>query len=423
MTSSDRRLLETANDEFTRRYPVERPVHHPVQSFIQGAQHFRDETIPSLGRDARAALASHAPDGDTLARAMMFSGRERSFAEDVHRRIAEKLVSNAVEDYRIDFEDGYGTHRDVDEDAEAVRCADAAAEAMRAGVLPSTFGIRVKPLSRDLTARSLQTTDLFVQRFLTTSGGALPPTFVVTLAKVTIVEQVDYFARHLEQLERRHGIAEGALRMEIMVEAPAAVMDRTGRCPLPAYVDAARGRLVAASLGTYDYTAALGITAAHQRQRHPACEHARLVMQVALAGTGVRVSDGSTAILPVGPTDRVHDAWRLHHGDVKHALKMGIYSGWDLHPAQLVSRYAAVYSFFLVGLPQAAQRLATFLETAARGEAPRDIADDIATGQALLAFLLRAVACGAAERKEVARQAGLRPELLDGRSIRDLLSA
>jgi citrate lyase beta subunit len=294
---------------------------------------------------------------------------------------------------------------------------------MRAGTLSPTFGIRVRPLTRQLAARSLQTTDLFVQSVLAGSGGTLPASFIVTLAKVTVTEQVAYFASHLEAMERRLGLDEGSLRMEIMVETPRAVMDWDGRCPLPRYVDAARGRLAAASLGTYDYTAALGITAAQQRQRHPACEHARLVMQLALAGTGVRVSDGSTAVLPVEPIERVHDAWRLHHGDVKHALKLGIYSGWDLHPAQLVSRYAAVYAFYLTGLEAASRRLATFVDSFARGDAPRDIADDVATGQALLNFLLRAIACGAAERSDVSSSTGLSVELLDGRPFRSVLNA
>jgi citrate lyase beta subunit len=280
----------------------------------------------------------------------------------VHARVARKLEAEPVEDYRIDFEDGYGIHPDVAEDAQALRCADATVTAMRGGSLSPSFGFRVKPLTREFTARSLRTTDLFIEAVLSGSGGRLPSTFVVTLAKVTIVEQVDYFARHLEALERRLEIPAGTLRMEIMIEAPRAIMDWSGRCPLPSYVDAARGRLIAASLGTYDYTAALGITAAHQRQRHPACEHARLVMQVALAGTGVRVSDGSTAILPTEPLEHVHDGWRLHQGDVKHALKLGIYCGWDLHPAQLVSRYAAVYSFYLAGLEPAARRLAAFID-------------------------------------------------------------
>jgi citrate lyase beta subunit len=423
VTSLDRRALDAANDEFVRRHPGERAERQPVQSFIEGAQHFRADTIPSLGGRALEALERHAPDAETLARAMTFGGREREFAEDVHRRVSRKLASEPVEDYRIDFEDGYGIHPDAMEDAEAMRCADATVAAMRAGALPPTFGIRVKPLTRELAARSLQTTDLFIQSVLSGGVGGLPPNFIVTLAKVTLAEQVTYFARHLEALEQRLDLPERALRLEIMVETPRAVIGWDGRCPLPSFVEAARGRMIAASLGTYDYTAALGITAAQQRQRHPACEHARLVMQVALAGTGVRVSDGSTAILPVEPIERVHEAWRLHHGDVKHALKLGIYSGWDLHPAQLVSRYAAVYSFYLAGLEPAARRLATFLDTLARGDAPRDIADDVATGQALLNFLLRAIACGAADRAEMASVTGLRAELLDGRSFHSVLTA
>lgn len=423
MTSQDRRTLEAANDEHARRHPGERAERQPVQSYIEGAQHFRTDTIPVIQRRALDALAQFAPDGEAMARAMMFSGRERAFANDVHGRVRQKLETEPVEDYRIDFEDGFGSHPDAVEDAQVMRCADATVAAMRARTLSPTFGIRVRPLTRELAARSLQTTDLFVQSVLAGSGGALPAPFIVTLAKVSVMEQVAYFASHLEAMERRLGVDAGTLRMEIMVETPRAIMDWDGHCPLPGYVDAAGGRLVAASLGTYDYTAALGITAAHQRQRHPACEHARLVMQLALAGTGVRVSDGSTAVLPVEPAERVHEAWRLHHADVKHALKLGIYSGWDLHPAQLVSRYAAVYAFYLTGLEAASRRLATFLDGFTRGDAPRDIADDVATGQALLNFLLRAIACGAAERHEVATLTGLSAELLDGRSFRSVLSA
>jgi citrate lyase beta subunit len=423
VTAHPRSSLEAANDEYVRRHPGERPERQPVQSFIEGAQHFRADTIPSIRERALDALARFAPDGDALARAMVFNGRERAFADEVHRRVARKLEVEPVEDYRIDFEDGFGAQPSTKEDVEVERCADATVAAMRAGALPPTFGIRVKPLTRELAARSLQTTDLFVQTVLAGSGGTLPASFIVTLAKVTVTEQVAYLAHHLETMEKRLGLSDGTLRIEIMVEAPRAVMGWDGCCPLPSYVNAARGRLVAASLGTYDYTAALGITAAQQRQRHPACEHARLVMQVALAGTGVRVSDGSTAILPVEPIERVHDAWRLHHGDVRHALKLGIYSGWDLHPAQLISRYAAIYAFYLSGLEAASRRLATFLDAVGRGGAPRDIADDAATGQALLNFLLRAIACGAADSAEIAARTGVRAELLDGRPFRDVLTA
>lgn len=422
MTALDRGELDAANDAFVRRHPGERSERQPVQSFIEGAQHFRADTIPTLGARALDALERHAPDGGALARAMLFGERERSVAVDVHDRVARKLRAEPVEDYRIDFEDGYGAHVDAVEDAEVKRCAEAAAEALRGGVLPPSFGIRVRPLTRELMARSLRTTDLFVETMVARSG-KLPWHCVVTLAKVTVTEQVAYFARHLELLERRLALPEQSLRMEIMVEAPRAVMGWDGRCPLPSYVDAARGRLIAASLGTYDYTTALGVSAAQQRQRHPTCEHARLVMQVALAGTGVRVTDGSTAILPSGNAERIHDGWRIHYKDVRHALQLGIYCGWDLHPAQLVSRYAGVYGFYVTGLEPASRRLAAFLETVARGDAPRDIADDVATGQALLNFLLRAIACGATDVATASSLTGLSAAELDGRPFRDVLQA
>ena len=423
MTLHDRRSLEAANDEHVRRHPGERPERQPVQSFIEGAQHFRSETFSLIQSRALDALARFAPDGQAIARAMMFSGRERAFADEVHRRVKRKLETEPVEDYRIDFEDGFGTHLDAVEDAEVLRCADATVAAMREGTLSPTFGVRVKPLTRELAARSLQTTDLFVQSVLAGSGGALPAGFLVTLAKVTVTEQVAYFASHLEAMEQRLGIDAGTLRMEIMVEAPRAITG-TGMV-------AVRSRAMSTPAGGGSSPPRLAPTTTLRRSASPprnsgsgipACEHARLVMQVALAGTGVRVSDGSTAILPVEPIEHVHDAWRLHHGDVKHALKLGIYSGWDLHPAQLVSRYAALYAFYLSGLEAASRRLATFLDTVAQGDAPRDIADDVATGQALLNFLLRAIACGAADRATIAAQTGIGEELLDGRAFGSIVT-
>lgn len=420
MNEADRASLDAANSEFLRTHPGERAERQPVQSFIEGAQLFDERTFARIGESAQDALRAHAPDAEALAAAMMFGGRARGVAAEVHRLIVRKLEREPVEDYRIDFEDGYGVHRDADEDAMVERCAQAVVAAARSRCFPPSWGIRVKPLTRELMARSLRTTERFIQ-LVHGAGGTLLDGFVVTLAKVTVREQIAFFVRHLAEIEQRHGLRAGSLRLEIMVETPTSILASDGRCPLPDFVQAAEGRLMAASLGTYDYTAALGITAAYQRQRHPACEHARLVMQVALAGTGVQVRDGSTALLPVEPTPRVHEGWRLHHGDVAHALKLGIYGGWDLHPAQLVSRYAAVFSFYLAGLDSAAQRLARFLGTVRNSSAPRDIADDVATGQALLNFFSRAIACGATDRDTAARATGLRLEHFDGRPFRAVL--
>ncbi len=113
--------------------------------------------------------------------------------------------------------------------------------------------------------------------------------------------------------------------------------------------------------GTYDYTAALGISPAHQAMDHPVAEHAKHVMAVAAAQTGVRLSDGSTNILPVGDTAQVHRAWAMHAGLVRRSLERGLYQGWDLHPAQLPTRFATTYLFFRSGLDRSLARLAVYL--------------------------------------------------------------
>src|SRR5262249_36524320 len=150
------------------------------------------------------------------------------------------------------------------------------------------------------------------------------------------------------------------LRFELMIETPQSVFAADGTVALPVLVSQGQGRIVAAHFGTYDYTAACGITAAHQHMLHPACSFAKNVMQVALAGTRHWASDGATNILPVAPhrpgpgapltaaqrdENRrvVRHAWQLHARQVRHSLVTGFYQGWDLHPAQLVSRYGALY--------------------------------------------------------------------------------
>ncbi len=147
-----------------------------------------------------------------------------------------------------------------------------------------------------------------------------------------------------------------------MVETPQSIFGSDGRVALPDLVRAGRGRCVGAHFGTYDYTAALGIAAAYQSMAHPACDFARHVMQVSLAGTGVALSDGSTNVLPVGDRAAVHAAWRLHYRDVRRSLENGFYQGWDLHPAQLATRFAANFGFFLEGKRAALERLRAALE-------------------------------------------------------------
>lgn len=389
----------------------------PIHTVYGGAHLFKADTAAKLGATALRALDEHAPDGSTLAAVLGIAARD---ADRVHARVREKLQREPVEDFRLDFEDGYGTRPDAEEDGHAATAAVEVANGLQNATLPPFVGIRIKNLGDELRARALRTTHLFLERLLTETGGRLPAQFVVTLPKITARGQVAALADALAGIESAHRLGEGSLRMELMVETPQSIFDERGAVSLPALVAEAGGRVAAAHFGTYDYTASLGITAAHQHMRHPACDFARSVMQVALAGSGVWLSDGATNVLPVGK-DRstVHQAWRLHYDDIRHSLTNAFYQGWDLHPAQLVTRYAAVYAFFLESLGAASERLRNFIAKAAQATLVGDVFDDAATGQGLLNFFLRALNCGAVQEEEIGTLTGLTlDELRSGSFVR-----
>jgi citrate lyase beta subunit len=431
------RPLAAANASFSAAHPGEPEGRQPVHTVYGGAQLFRADTAARLGELAREALEAHAPTPGDLAQALGWP--DDALARTVHERVRAKLVREPVEDFRVDFEDGYGQRSDAEEDGHAVSVAGQVARGMAQGRLPPFFGIRIKPLNEELRGRAIRTLDLFLTALAAETGGRMPPRFLVTLPKVVIPEQVAFAASVLEALERSLSLAPGSLKLELMVEMPQAIVDGSGSCPLPALVAASRGRCTGAHFGTYDYTAGLGITASEQRMGHPACDFAKLTMQAALAGTGVLLSDGSTAVLPVPPhraasgaalTDHqraenravVHRAWRLHHDDILHSLSGGFYQGWDLHPAQLVSRYAAVFAFFLRGLEAAGARLRNFVAKAAQATLVGEVFDDAATGQGLLNYFLRAINCGAVTEQEAQAMTGLSPEELRGRSFVRILA-
>jgi hypothetical protein len=210
-----------------------------------------------------------------------------------------------------------------------------------------------------------------------------------------------------------------------MIETPQSIFNERGELNLLPLAAAAQGRCVGAHFGTYDYTAGRGITAAHQHMMHFACDFAKEAMQVAYAGTGIWLSDGATNVLPVpvhhsgassspltaGQIEEnrkaVHQAWKLHSVHIRHSLVNGFYQGWDLHPAQLVTRYAAVYSFFLESLDAASERLRNFIQKAARATLVGEVFDDAATGQGLLNYFLRAINCGAITAEEAQRLTAL----------------
>jgi citrate lyase beta subunit len=459
--------VREANREFAARYPGESFRRQPVHTVYGGAHLFKSDTTVRLGALARRALDSYAPDFASFARALALPGSEElpsSVADDstvrsalesdaegfraehpgvwlahkVYARVTEKLGREAVEDFRIDFEDGYGNRPDAEEDGHAESAAREVAAGMNAGTLPPFIGIRIKPFTEELYARSSRTLDIFLSTLLAESGGRLPENFFVTLPKITAPEQVSALADLFDLFERASGLEAGVLKMEMMVETTQSITNWRGESALPLLVEAARGRCTAAHFGTYDYTASCQITAAHQHMTHPACDFARHSMQVALGGTGVWLSDGATNIMPV-PAHRapeggslteeqerenlrtVHRAWRLHYEHVRHSLTNAFYQGWDLHPAQLPTRYAAVYTFFLESLGAAAERLSNFVEKAARATLVGDVFDDAATGQGLLNYFLRAVNCGAVSEAEAIQLTGLTTEELRSGSFVKIL--
>ncbi len=352
------------------------------------------------------------------------------FAHTIYRRVAEKLGREPVEDFRIDFEDGYGNRPDEEEDGHAASAAAETAAGSKNGTLPPFIGIRIKPFNEELRARSFRTLDVFVSTLVEANNGRLPDNFVVTLPKITIPEQVFALVTLLQQLEQRTGLPERSLKFEMMIETTQSIINHRGEINLPLLLAAADGRCIAAHFGTYDYTAGCNITAAHQHMLHPACDFAKNMMQVSFAGTGIWLSDGATNIMPVAPhrfteggppltpeqidenRDVVHRAWRLHYNHVQHSLTTAFYQGWDLHPAQLPTRYAAVYSFFLESLEAASERLKNFVEKAAKATLVGNVFDDAATGQGLLNYFLRAINCGAITEAEALQLSGLTlPEL------------
>ena len=319
---------------------------------------------------------------------------------DLLDRVRDKLAREPVEDLRIDVEDGYGTRPDDEEDADVRRAAGALRSAIDAGTAPPYVGIRFKGFEAPTRARGVRSLVLFLGALV--ADGPLPAGFVVTLPKVTAVEQVEALVHTLGRLEGALGLGERALRFEIQVETPQSILGPDGTALVALMVHAAGGRCTGLHYGTYDYSAYCGVAAAHQSLEHPVADHAKAVMQAAAAGTGVRLSDGSTNVLPVGDADQVEAAWANHLRLVRRSLERGYYQGWDLHPAQLPTRFAATFGFYRDGLATATARLRTYVERRDSG-----VLDEPATARALADFLLRGLDCGALSEDEVAAGTGL----------------
>ncbi|MBX7550899.1 aldolase [Streptomyces sp. NPDC004232] len=396
--------LAPVDAQLERLYPGDPGTRQPVHTVYVPGDAFAADTIRSWGDRALAALDEHAPDAASFAAVL---GLADELAEPVYTRVRAKLEREPIEDLRVDFEDGYGPRPDAEEDATAARAARLIAEAYENGTAAPYMGIRMKCMEAAVRDRGIRTLDVFLTGLI--EAGGLPEGLVLTLPKVTYPEQVGAFVRLLEAFEKVHGLDAGRLGFEIQIETSQSILATDGTATVARMIQAAEGRATGLHYGTFDYSACLGVSAAYQASDHPAADHAKAVMQVAAAGTGVRVCDGSTNVLPVGPTAKVHDAWRLHYGLTRRALSRAYYQGWDMHPGHIPTRYAAVFAFYREGFEQAAGRLARYA-----GHVDGDVMDEPATAKALSGYLLRGLDCGALDIAEVARLTGLTRLDLEG---------
>jgi citrate lyase beta subunit len=425
--------LKEANTSFQQIYPGDRSERQPVHTLYGGANLFKYDSAAALGKRALEIFETYAPDHNVFGNVFGMD-TTTSFSKKIYNKVIAKLRTEAIEDFRIDFEDGYGNRSNEEEDETARTTALEVAKGMKEKTLPPFIGIRIKPFTEEMKERGLRTLDIFVSTLVKETGGKLPGNFIVMLPKVTIPEQPATLASFFDILETELKMEKGILKMEMMVETTQAIMDIDGTNPLYRFIKASNGRCIAMHFGTYDYTASCSITARYQEMDHPVCDFAHHMTKVALAHTGIWLSDGATNTMPIGPhrgdaltaaqllenRDTVHRAWKKGYDHIRHSLWNGFYQGWDLNPAQFPMRYAAVYAFFLESYDDAVERLKTFVEKAARATLIGDVFDDAATGQGLLNYFLRALNSGAITEEEVL-VTGLTLDEIRGRSFKKIL--
>jgi citrate lyase beta subunit len=395
--------LAPSDEELRQRYPGERGSRQPVHTVYVPAGRFSAEVPREWGRAALEQLDRYAPTAADLAEA---AGLPASLVADVYDRVRAKLAREPVEDLRVDFEDGYGNRADDEEDRAALDAAAALTALAPEAGRPPYLGIRFKSFEAPTRRRGLRTLDLLLGALV--EAGGVPDGFLVTLPKVTSVHQVAAMVEVCTRLEEVYSLPPGGLGFEIQVETPQAVLGADGTATVARMIAASDGRCIGLHYGTFDYSAALGIAARYQSLEHPAADHAKAVMQVAAAGTGVRLSDGSTNVVPTGAPDAVRAAWRLHARLVTRSLERGFYQGWDMHPGHLPTRYLATYAFFRSSLDEAGARIRAYL-----GRVEGGVMDEPATAQALAGAILRGLDCGAVDDAEAAAATGVDRDRLE----------
>lgn len=397
-------LLSDTDELLTTSYPGDRDVRQPVHTvYVPGDQSTPDVTR-EWGQQAldfveanggmvqlaeRVIIATRKEAGSQVSQTIPNLHQVAREAEMLAEAVARKLSTEPIEDLRIDFEDGFGNRDDETEDDCVRKAARNAVAGLSGDAAPAFFGIRFKCMEADTRARGLRTLDLFISEVIA-AHGSLPKQLVLTLPKVSTVDQVRAMVLACKSLEAEHGLPAGAITFEVQVETPQLILGADGSVPVAPALHAGEGRVTSLHYGTYDYSASMGVAAAYQAMDHPVADFAKNQMLLAVAGTGVHMSDGSTNILPLGEPEDVQRAWALHSGLVRRHLKRGIYQGWDMHPHHLPTRFLATFRFYREGAEAAATRLRNYVfkEDSA-------VLDEPATAKAMARYLRRGLSCGA----------------------------
>ena len=409
----DQRLLDQVDQQLARtdellsqRYPGDDGRRQAVHTVYTPADQFTPDVVARWGQQALEAVQQQGSMIDVVTQVLDQRADDAQYVERLADLVERKLTNEPIEDLRIDFEDGYGRRSDAEEDQHAIQAAKGVAQSLRDGIAPPFIGIRFKCMESDVRARGLRTLDLYLST-LVDEIGSLPESTVLTLPKVTTVDQVKAMNDVVSALESGLGLDERQLRYEVQVETPQLIVGAEGQAEVSRVIHAGEGRITSLHYGTYDYSASLGIAAAYQAMDHPAADFAKNVMLTAVAGTGVHLSDGSTNILPLGNPQEVREAWGLHARLVARHLRRGIYQGWDLHAAQLPTRFIATFDFFNRSLESAVDRLGRYVRVESGS-----IMDEPATAKALARYIVRSTSCGAANPAEIQQRLGISEDVL-----------
>src|SRR2546423_8838369 len=190
-----------------RHYPGESTRRQAVHTVYGGAHLFKADSAQKLGAVALRSLEEYAPDAQRLAGVLGISATEK-----IYVRIIEKLRREPVEDFRLDFEDGYGNRPDEEENSHAASAAAEVARGLAAGTLPPFIGIRIKPLNEDLRARSIRTLDIFMTSLLHETAGEIPARLVLNVPKNQMPGQNNAAGRFLLNLQTKKNTPAGPFK-------------------------------------------------------------------------------------------------------------------------------------------------------------------------------------------------------------------